>query len=56
MDTVNPYIMSILIPTIFSLIFLFSETLNIPFENIVYSIMPLSMNVLPAIVRSSKRI
>lgn len=54
MDKINPLYLSLLLALIFSIAYFWVRHFNIPFEKIIFIIIPMSLNLLPAFVRAAK--
>lgn len=54
MDRFNPFVISILAAIFFSVVYFLVRHFNLPFEKIVFIVMPMCLNLLPAFVRALK--
>ena len=52
LKSIKPLVISIVAAVVFSLIYLIVRSLEAPFEKIIFTLMPLSLNVLPALVQA----
>ncbi|MDO9339614.1 MAG: hypothetical protein Q7T72_03705, partial [Bacteroidales bacterium] len=54
MDKINPFLLSISFAIVFSIAYFLVRHFQLPFEKIVFIIMPLGLNLLPAFIRAAK--